>query len=131
MGGWKVNKVVFTWGLGLVLLAYFVAYPLATRRRPRLRAYALRRYGVPAPDGESVVVAALAGAVTLAIPLSRSSEAFELVLPALALVTVLQWRGAGAASALQPANEPADEARRRRPITRRPAGVGCGSVNSA
>ena len=127
VGGWKVNKVVFTWGLGLVLLAYFVAYPLATRRRPRLRAYALRRYGVPAPDGESVVVAALAGAVAQAIPLSRSSEAFELVLPVLALVTVLQWRGAGAASA----RAASDGAERSGPVTRRPAAAGCGSASSA
>ena len=92
VGGVKVNKVVFTWGLGLALLGYFVAYPLATRRRPDLRAR-LYRLGVPTPDGESVAVAGLAAAVAQAIPQSRSSECFELVLPVLALVTVAQWRG--------------------------------------
>lgn len=92
VGGVKVNKLVFTWRLGLVLLGYFAVYPLATRLRPGVRAR-FEAWGVPTPRGAMVIVAALAAVVAQAIPLSRNSEAFELVLPVLALVVVLEWGG--------------------------------------
>ena len=128
VGGVKLNKVIFTWALGAVLFAYFVVYPLATRGRGALRARLLHDWGIPTPDGESVVVAGLCAVVAQAIPLSRSSEAFELILPAVALVTVLQWRGGESGDA---ATVGRARGRSRVGFTPPPVAAGSGSASSA
>ena len=94
LGGVSVNKLVFTRLLAVGLAAYLAVLPAVARRVARVRRWA-RRAGVAwVPPGLAALAVALAALVTL-IPHDTRWETLELLVPAIALLT-LASRGVGA-----------------------------------
>ena len=91
VGGYNLNKVLFTYGLGLVLGIYFLLLPWLARRYKAVRNLLLRG-GIPLAPKE-VWIALLAGLLlVLSIPDNGKWEVLELMIPVCALA-VLWWRG--------------------------------------
>ena len=91
VGGYNLNKVVFTYGLGLALAAYFIGLTALAPRWPALRRW-LTSLGIPVPTWGIVAWVLACTLVVLAMPSTRKWESLEVVVPASALA-VLWWRG--------------------------------------
>ena len=91
VGGLNINKVVFTYGLGLGLAVYFLALPFLTARRPALANW-LTRLGIPVGSRLIAGWFVLCVLVVLLIPYSRKWETLEVLVP-LGALAVLWERG--------------------------------------
>lgn len=91
VGGYNLNKVVFTYGLGLALAVYFLLLPYLVRRYAGLRTW-LQRAGIPVGDYRVAAWFVLCLIIVMLIPYSRKWETLEVLVPVGALV-VLMRRG--------------------------------------
>ena len=88
IGGLNMNRVVFTYGLGAVIAAYYFVLPIVTRRRAGLRQY-LTRLGIPVGSYAVAAWFVLCLVVVLLIPDTHKWETLEVVVPMSALVILL------------------------------------------
>ena len=89
VGGLNMNKVVFTYGLGLALGVYFLVLPYSVRRWAGLQAW-LMRAGVPVPTSLITGWFVACVLIVLLIPYSRKWETLEVLVPVGALVVLLE-----------------------------------------
>ena len=91
VAGYNVNKVVFTYGLGAALGAYYLLLPFLARRFAGLRR-GLTQLGVPVPTGLISAWFVLGLVLVVLIPSLDKWEILEVLVPAGALA-VLWERG--------------------------------------
>ena len=89
VGGFNLNKLIFTYVLGAGLLLYFVGVTAVAPRWAAMRRL-LTRAGIPVASWPIVLWLALCALVVVLIPSSRKWECLELVVPASALAVL--WR---------------------------------------
>ena len=105
VGGYNLNKVIFTYLAFLVLGSYLLALPLLAPRSPGLVRW-LSRFAVPVPPWWLVGTTLLATALAAGVPSTRRWELVEVVVPVLALCLLLD-QGAYGSSPL-PASRSVD-----------------------
>lgn len=89
VGGYNLNKLIFTYVLGAGLLFYYVGITFLAPRWPALRRW-LTLLGIPVADWLVVGWVMACALVVLAIPSTRKWECLEVIVPASALVIL--WR---------------------------------------
>ena len=89
VGGMNLNKVVFTYGLGLALATYFLLLPYVVRRWAALRAW-LAEAGVPIPTYTIAGWFVACVLIVVLIPYSRKWETLEVLVPVGALVVLFE-----------------------------------------
>ncbi len=88
VGGVNLNKVIFTYGLGLGLAAYFVILPVVAQRNATLRR-TLTAWGIPVSNYQVSAWLLVCLLLVLLIPYSRKWETLEVVVPVAALVLLM------------------------------------------
>ena len=89
IGGVKINKVLFSFVLGICIVAYFFVLPVLYRRVRRIRDWA-DRWALPVPRRIHVASFALVLVLVAAMPSPRRWEVLEF--GGCAVFTLLVWR---------------------------------------
>ena len=108
IGEVKLNKLIFTYGLGLVVLGYFLVLPLVARRSKAFQHF-LAKVGVPLSRAAILVWFVLAALAVLAIPHSNKWEVLEATVPLVALAVLFDafpQEGAGQKQLLRAGLQP-------------------------
>jgi len=91
--GVRINRLVFSQGLGVITLLYLIALPVTTSRSPRVRTW-IDCLGIPIPRVSDIVTIVIVFLVAFAAPISSRFELSEFGICTLLFQVVLHPRNA-------------------------------------